>query len=72
MNAIKKTLGIMWIGLAIATAYGCFEVFGGKFATGKQDDLVFAIIIFFILMPLVCLGLGTFGWYALQNEYKEE
>lgn len=71
MNAIKKLFGIVWILLAAATAYYCIDIFGGKLSSGKQDDLVFGIIIFFILLPLVCLGLATFGYYALTDEYKE-
>lgn len=71
MNSIKKLFGVVWILLAIATAYYCIDIFGGKLGTGKQDDLVFGIIIFFILLPLVCLGLATFGYYALKDEYKD-
>lgn len=70
MNAIKKILGIIWIALAAAAAYFCIFEFGlPKFGTGKQDDLVFGIIILFILTPLIVLGLGTFGYYALKGEY---
>lgn len=71
MNTIKKIFGIVWILLAAATAYYCIDIFGSKLSSGKQDDLVFGIIIFFILLPLVCLGLATFGYYALTDEYKE-
>lgn len=72
MNAIKKILGILWIALAAAAAYFCIFEFGlPKFSTGKQDDLVFGIIILFILTPLIVLGLGTFGYYALRGEYDD-
>lgn len=71
MNAIKKYLGIAWIALALAVAYYSIEIFGSKLSSGKQDDLVFGIIIFFILLPLVVAGLFIFGWYALNNEYKD-
>ncbi len=71
MNALKKILGIVWIALAFATAYYCITIFGGKLTSGKQDDLIFGIIVFFILLPLIFLGLATFGWYALKDEYKE-
>lgn len=72
MNGLKKILGVLWIALAAAAAYFCIFEFGlPKFGTGKQDDLVFGIIILFILTPLIVLGLGTFGWYALQGEYDD-
>lgn len=73
MNALKKILGIVWLALAIAAAYFCICIFGlPKLETGKQDDLVFGIIILFILTPLITLGLGTFGYFALKGEYNAE
>lgn len=70
MNQLKRLLGLLWIALAIAAAYFCIFQFGlPKFLSGKQDDLVFGIIILFILTPLVVLGLGTFGYYAFKGEF---
>ena len=71
MNAIKKYLGIVWIILGLLTAYFSIMIFGGKLTSGKQDDLVFGIIIFFILLPMIVAGLTIFGWYALTNEYHD-
>lgn len=73
MNSIKKILGLVWILLALAAAYFCVFEFGlPKFLSDKQDDLVFGIIILFILTPLIVVGLGVFGYYALIGEYNEE
>jgi hypothetical protein len=71
MNAIKKYIGILWIVLAAVVAYYSIGIFGGKLTSGKQDDLVFGIIIFFVLLPLVVTGLTIFGWYAMTNEYED-
>ncbi len=71
MNAIKKYIGILWIALAAVVAYYSIGIFGGKLTSGKQDDLVFGIIIFFVLLPLVVTGLTIFGWYAMTNEYED-
>ncbi|OYQ40705.1 hypothetical protein CHU92_04450 [Flavobacterium cyanobacteriorum] len=72
MNAIKRILGLVWLALAAAAAYFCIFIFGlPKFATGKQDDLVFGIIILFVLTPLIVSGLGTFGYYSLKGEYDD-
>ena len=71
MNAVKKYLGIVWIALAIGVAYKSIEIFGPKLSTGKQDDLVFGIIIFFILLPMIVTGLTIFGWYAITDEYED-
>ena len=70
---LKKILGIVWLALAAAAAYFCIFIFGlPKFGTEKQEDLVFGIIILFVLTPLIVLGLGTFGWYSLKGEYNKE
>ena len=70
MNTLKRLLGIVWIALAAAAAYFCIFIFGlPKFQTGRQDDLVFGIIIVFVLTPLIVLGLGAFGYFALKGEY---
>ncbi|MEN9487939.1 MAG: hypothetical protein RL494_204 [Bacteroidota bacterium] len=71
MNTIKKYLGIVWIALAALISYYSIGIFGGKLTSGKQEDLVFGIIIFFILLPMVVTGLTIFGWYAMTNEYED-
>jgi hypothetical protein len=48
MNQLKRVLGLVWIALAMAAAYFCIFTFGlPKFMSGKQDDLVFGIIILY-------------------------
>ena len=73
MDTIKKILGIVWMALALAAAWFCIFVFGlPKLETGKQEDLVFGIIILFILTPLIVCGLGIFGYYAVTGEYGKD
>ncbi|OIV42807.1 DUF6814 family protein [Flavobacterium johnsoniae] len=73
MNTIKQALGILWVILAVAAAYFCVFEFGlPKLLSDQQDDLVFGIIILFILTPLIVLGLGTFGYFALIGEYNDK
>jgi hypothetical protein len=72
MNTIKRVLGILWVILAVAAAYFCVFEFGlPKLLSDKQEDLVFGIIILFILTPLIVLGLGTFGYFAVIGEYND-
>lgn len=72
MDLFKKILGVVWIMLAILTAYFCIVQFGiPKLQTGHQEDLVFGIIIVFILTPIISIGLGTFGYFALTGEYDK-
>ncbi len=73
MENIKKILGILWIALALLTAYFCIAQFGlPKIVSGKQEDVVFGIIILFILTPIISIGLGVFGYFALTGEYHED
>lgn len=73
MDILKKLLGIVWLLLAAAAAYFCIFIFGlPKLLTGQQEDLVFGIIILFVLTPLIVVGLSVFGWYALKGEYDRD
>ncbi|MFT4061605.1 MAG: hypothetical protein QM642_04525 [Edaphocola sp.] len=72
MYAIRKIMGIVWIALSLAAAYFCVMVMGlPRLTSGKQDDLVFAIVILFVLTPIIVGGLFTFGYYALLGEYSD-
>ncbi len=73
MNNLKRILGFLWVALALASAYFCIFIFGlPKLASGKQEDLVFGIIILFVLTPLISLGLAAFGYLAIKGEYDNE
>lgn len=73
MNVLKKILGIVWLGIALIILYLGITQFGlPKITSGKQEDLVFGIIILCILLPIVVGGLALFGWYALKGEYDDE
>lgn len=72
MNSLKRILGILWLALAVASAYFCIFVFGlPKLTTGKSEDIVFGGIIVFILAPLIVFGLSLFGYYSLKGEYDK-
>ena len=71
MNNVRKLLGIVWLALGLAVGYFGLTILGiPKLTSGKQEDLVFGIIICFILLPIVVGGLLVFGKYALQGEYE--
>ncbi|MGC5743864.1 DUF6814 family protein [Chryseobacterium sp. NFX27] len=73
MNGIKKILGIVWILVALVVAYFGITVMGiPKITSGKQEDLVFGIIILFILVPIVSGGMAIFGYYSLIGEYSDD
>lgn len=73
MDGLKKILGIVWILIALVVAYFGITVMGiPKLASGKQEDLVFGIIILFVLVPIVSGGMAIFGYYSLIGEYSDE
>ncbi len=73
MENIKKILGILWIILALLAAYFCIAQFGlPKILSGKQEDIVFGVIILFILTPIISIGLGVFGYFAFRGEYRND
>ncbi|WP_347218490.1 DUF6814 family protein [Chryseobacterium sp.] len=73
MNGLKKILGILWIAIAVIVGYFAITVMGiPKITSGKQEDLVFGIIILFVLMPIISGGMAVFGYYALTGEYSDE
>lgn len=72
MSGIKKILGIIWIVLGLAAAYFLLiDQAMPKFQSGKPEDMIPAIIYTFVLAPIIVGGLGIFGWYSLQGEYKD-
>jgi len=72
MNAIKRILGVVWIGLGLVAGYYLIVSQAiPEFTSGKTEDLVPAIIYTFVLMPIITGGLCIFGWYALRGEYDE-
>lgn len=73
MNSIKKYSGFVWILLGLLVGYFNIVMMGiPKLQSGKQEDLVFAIINLFILTPIITGGLIVFGYYAINEEYSEK
>lgn len=76
MDSIKKIAGILWLALGIGAGYFSITSIGlPKFTSGmagNQSDLVFGIIMLFILTPMIVGSLLTFGYYSLTGEYDEK
>jgi|GEM_PF-80103 len=72
LNLIKRFSGVVWILLGLGAGYfGIFILGIPKISSGKQDDLIFGIIMLFLITPITSLGLILFGKYALQGEYDD-
>ena len=73
MDSIKKILGLVWLAFAVAMLWFGLTTLGiPKLTSGKQEDLVFGIIILFVLLPICVGGMAMFGWYALKGEYSKD
>lgn len=73
MNALKRLLGLVWIALGVAAGYFLLiDQAIPKFETGKQEDLIPAIIYTFVLAPIIVAGLSIFGYYSLTGEYGDK
>lgn len=73
LNTIKKIFGVLWIAIALVVGYFGITVMGiPKITSGKQEDLVFGIIILCVLMPIISGGMAIFGYYALIGEYSDD
>ena len=71
-NKIKRGLGIVWVLLGLMAAFfGIFELGLPKIFSGKQDDLIFGVIMMVIITPVTSGGLLLFGKYAWQGEYDD-
>ena len=70
INKLKRGLGIVWIALGLVTTYfGVFHLGLPNIMSGKQDDLIFGLIMMLIITPVASIGLIMFGKYALRGEY---
>ncbi|MBK8346528.1 MAG: hypothetical protein IPL08_02515 [Saprospiraceae bacterium] len=75
MNSVRKYLGIIWLLLGLYAGYFSITSVGvPKFQSGlagNTSDMVFGIIMLFILTPIIVGALFTFGYYALSNDYDQ-
>ncbi len=72
MNKLKRMLGFVWILLGLIFGYlGVVALGIPKIRSGKPDDLIFGVLVLFVVTPTITTGLITFGKYALQGEYDD-
>ena len=73
LNLIRKWLGLIWIASGILSIwFGIVEVGIPRLLSGRQEDIVFGIILTFIITPSISFAFLTFGRYALRGEYNLE
>jgi hypothetical protein len=76
MNKIKQLLAVVWFSLGIYAGYFSITSVGlPKFLSGiagNTSDLVFGIIMLFILTPIIVGSLCMFGYYAMRGDYNKK
>lgn len=74
MNLIKKYAGIVWMFLAglsvITLLYQAFAHIKSNATLDINKPMPWLIIIT-VFIP-IAIGLALFGWYALNDEYKNK
>jgi uncharacterized membrane protein len=70
-ESIKRILGLVWIALALAAAYFASSLLVSQICIWKTRRFSIWHHHLFILTPLIVLGLGTFGYYALMGDYDD-
>jgi len=75
MNSVRKYLGIIWFMLGLYAGYFSITSVGlPKFQSGlmgNTSDIVFGIIMLFILTPIIVGSLIIFSYYSFTNEYDQ-
>lgn len=71
LNGVQRYLGIIWMLIALFSAYfGIVELGIPKLSSGKQEDLIFGVIVLFLITPVSSIGLFLFGRYAWLGKYS--
>jgi quinol-cytochrome oxidoreductase complex cytochrome b subunit len=73
MEALRKYLGIVWMlaGVFFAFFLPWKAISTLSSAAATTEDYVFWIVILLIFIPIL-LGFILFGYYAWQEEYRQE
>lgn len=72
LSLVQKYLGLLWMAVALFSAYfGIIELGIPKLSSGKQEDLIFGVIVLFLITPVSSIGLFLFGRYAWLGRYRD-
>lgn len=70
MNGIKKVVGLLCIAVGLIAEYFLImAIADGSLVKNPEENIIFAITVIPVSIPVVLGGLLTFGYYALKGEY---
>ena len=70
MNNIKKIIGLICIALGLfAEYYLITAITSGSLVKNPEENLIFALTVIPVSIPVILGGLVLFGYYAFKGEY---
>lgn len=72
MNALRKTLGWVWMLLGPVCIIFLIKTAIGKIAANPVQDVYLPWIIIITVFTPIALGLMIFGRYAIRGEYNDK
>ena len=70
MNNIKKIIGLICIALGLfAEYYLITAITSGSLVKNPEENLIFALTVIPVSIPVILGGLILFGYYAFKGEY---
>ena len=73
MNTIKRITGLLCIILGIAAEYYLITaILNGALGKTPEENLICALTVIPVSIPVVLGGLLLFGFYAFKGEYDEQ
>ena len=70
MNNIKKIIGLICIALGLfAEYYLITAITSGSLVKNPEENMIFALTVIPVSIPVILGGLVLFGYYAFKGEY---
>ncbi len=70
MNNIKKLIGLLCIALGLfAEYYLITAITSGSLVKNPEENMIFALTVIPVSIPVILGGLVLFGYYAFKGEY---
>lgn len=69
MNAIKKSLGLVWMALAVLSYTVLLKTAFNQVSIKPTTDTIVQWVIFAVIFLPIAIGFLIFGWLAFKGAY---
>jgi ABC-type transport system involved in cytochrome c biogenesis permease component len=70
MNALKKIIGLTCIIVGLVAEYFLITaIINGSLVKNPEENMIFALTVIPVSIPVLLGGLLLFGYFALKGEY---